>query len=164
VRSESGVEDVEITSGGSIEIKPIGHVRNDVEGGKVNEWSVIESDIILEEQFEALLDGIEDFSHIVVVAWLHGSDGYSPKVHPRRREDLPLVGVFATRTPHRPNPIGITVVKLLSRLGNTLKVSGLDFFNGTPVIDIKPFTPRNLGITDLRIPEWMEILYGEDRP
>jgi tRNA-Thr(GGU) m(6)t(6)A37 methyltransferase TsaA len=164
VRSESGVEDVEITSGGSIEIKPIGHVRNDVEGGKVNEWSVIESDIILEEQFEALMDGIEDFSHIVVVAWLHGIDGYSPKVHPRRREDLPLVGVFATRTPHRPNPIGITVVKLLSRVGNTLKVSGLDFFNGTPVIDIKPFTPRNLGITDLRIPEWMEILYGEDRP
>ncbi|MEE9116337.1 MAG: tRNA (N6-threonylcarbamoyladenosine(37)-N6)-methyltransferase TrmO [Thermoplasmata archaeon] len=145
-------------------IEPIGHVRNDVGGGKVDSWRGIESKVVLKEQFEPLLDGIEDFSHVVVIGWLHEIEGYAPSVHPRGRKDLPEVGVFATRTPHRPNPIGVTVVNLLSRDGTTLKVSDLDFYNGTPVLDIKPFTPKYLGITDLRIPEWMRTLYGDKDP
>jgi tRNA-Thr(GGU) m(6)t(6)A37 methyltransferase TsaA len=148
----------------AIVVEPIGQVRNDVGEGKVDSWKGIESEVLLEERFEPLLDGIDDFSHLVVVGWLHEIENYAPTVHPRGRKDLPEVGVFATRTPYRPNPIGITVVRLVSRKGNLLTVSGLDFFNGTPVLDIKPFTPKYQGITDLRIPEWMESFYREQQP
>jgi tRNA-Thr(GGU) m(6)t(6)A37 methyltransferase TsaA len=148
----------------AIVIEPIGHVRNDVGEGKVDSWKGIESDVVLKEQFEPLLDGVEDFSHLVVVGWLHGIEGYESKVHPRGMKELPEVGVFATRTPRRPNPIGVSVVKLLSVDGTTLRVSDLDFYNGTPVLDIKPFTPKYQGITDLRIPEWMKTLYEDSEP
>jgi tRNA-Thr(GGU) m(6)t(6)A37 methyltransferase TsaA len=60
------------------------------------------------------------------------------KLHPKGNPDNPLVGVFASRSPNRPNPIGVTRVKLLKVNGNILTVKGLDAFNGTPVIDIKP--------------------------
>jgi tRNA-Thr(GGU) m(6)t(6)A37 methyltransferase TsaA len=151
-------------SGKAIVIEPIGHVRNDVGEGKVDSWRGIESEVVLNEKFEPLLDGIRDFSHIVVIGWLHEIEGYAPRVHPRGMKNLPEVGVFATRTPHRPNPIAVTVVKLLSVDGTRLKVSDLDFFNGTPVLDIKPFTPKYQGITDMRIPEWMKTLYEDWEP
>ncbi len=146
----------------SIEAKVIGHVRNDVQQGKVGHWSNVVSQIVLEEEFEELLDGIEGFSHITVVFWMDKAQGYRPKVHPRGREDIPKQGVFATRTPFRPNPIGISPVKLLHRKSNSLTVSGLDCFNGTPVLDIKPYTPKNMEITDIRIPGWMEGLFREN--
>ena len=148
--------------GSSIAVKIIGHVKNDVGQGKVDDWDEVVSEIILEDDYEELLDGIEGFSHIVVVFWMDKVEGYQPKVHPRRREDIPEQGVFATRTPYRPNPIGISSVRLLKRRGPVLTVAGLDCFNGTPVLDIKPYTPKNLEITDIRIPKWMEDLFKKD--
>jgi tRNA-Thr(GGU) m(6)t(6)A37 methyltransferase TsaA len=148
--------------GSTVEAKIIGRVKNDVQEGKVNDWDDVVSDIILEDDYDRLLDGIEGFSHVVVVFWMDRVEGYEPKVHPKRREDIPEQGVFATRTPYRPNPIGISSVRLLERKGTSLRVSGLDCFNGTPVLDVKPFTPKNLEITDVRIPKWMEDLFKKD--
>lgn len=145
----------------SIETEIIGHVRNDAPKGKVNDWTDVVSEITLKKEYEPLLDGVEDFSHIVVIFWMHQVEDYQPKVHPRRREDIPEQGVFATRTPFRPNPIGVSAVKLMYRKGASLTVSGLDCFDGTPVLDIKPYTPKNMEITDIRIPEWMEELFKE---
>ena len=61
------------------------------------------------------------------------------KVHPRGKIDAPLLGIFATRTPHRPNPVGLTLVELMKVERNVLTVRGLDAFDGTPIIDIKPY-------------------------
>ena len=88
------------------------------------------------------LEGLEGFSHIWVVFVFHQNTnkGIKTKVHPPRLEGAKM-GLFATRTPHRPNPIGLSVVKLDRIEGGTLFVSGVDLVNGTPVLDIKPYLP-----------------------
>jgi tRNA-Thr(GGU) m(6)t(6)A37 methyltransferase TsaA len=75
------------------------------------------------------------------------------KVHPRGRRDLPLLGVFATRTNLRPNPIGLTLVELVKVEGNILKVRGLDAYDGTPVLDVKPFDFWDMA-KDAKVPAW----------
>jgi len=102
------------------------------------------------------LEGIEEFSHLFVLFWLHemsDEDRRIMKVRPRGRSDMPLLGIFATRTPHRPNPIGLTRVKLLKVEGNVVTVQGLDAFDGTPVLDIKPFDSWDT-TEDFKVPEW----------
>lgn len=112
---------------------------------------------IFEEYCGGLL-GIEGYSHLFVLYWLHLRDDErnrrTLRVVPRRHEGAPLTGVFACRSPSRPNPIGLTVVRLLSVEGCALKVSGLDAVEGTPIIDIKPYSPRADSVPDARAPEW----------
>ena len=74
--------------------------------------------------------------------------------------DLPLLGVFATRTMFRPNPIGLTLVELLKVEGNVLTVKGLDAYDGTPVLDVKPFDAWD-NATDAKVPEWWKKLEAE---
>ena len=102
------------------------------------------------------LDNLEDFSHIIVLYWMDRlvNEPLSMKVHPRHDPERPLVGLFATRSPKRPNPIGETTVKLLKKEGSVLSVSGLDAFDGTPVIDIKPYLPGHDSTADARTPPW----------
>ena len=121
------------------------------------EGAVVEIDATWAEA----LDGIEGFSHIWIVWWLDRfeSSPESPRVHPERREDLPLVGLFATRSPHRPCPIGMTAVRLRSREANCLQVEGLDAFPGTPVLDIKPYLRRGDLIPEATMPAWIERLW-----
>jgi len=77
------------------------------------------------------------------------------KVHPRGNKKLPLVGLFATRSPNRPNSIGKATVRLIKREGNVLKVRGLDAIDGTPVIDIKPYLPRYDSVARAKVPWWV---------
>jgi len=103
------------------------------------------------------LNGIEDFSHIFVISWLHrilNIEKIDLMVHLRGRVELPLVGIFATRAPIRPNPIGLTLVELLKREANVLWVKGLDVFNETPVLDIKPYDKWDLTL-NARVPNWL---------
>ncbi|UCE96593.1 MAG: SAM-dependent methyltransferase, partial [Candidatus Bathyarchaeota archaeon] len=76
------------------------------------------------------------------------------KIHPRGRKDFPLMGIFATRTPNRPNPIGLTLVELLKRDVNVVWVRGLDAFDGSPVLDIKPFDNWDTA-ANFKVPEWL---------
>ncbi len=139
-------------------LKPIGVVSNDIREKMRHGWSRVESTITIEHELSSSLDGLEDFSHITVLFWMHQTKGQTPqKVHPQGREDLPLVGVLATRAPNRPNSIGITVAELIERNGNVLKVRGLDAIDGTPVLDIKPYLPKDF-IPDTRYPDWVEKL------
>ncbi|MGQ9469962.1 MAG: tRNA (N6-threonylcarbamoyladenosine(37)-N6)-methyltransferase TrmO [Nitrososphaerales archaeon] len=130
-----------------ISLKPIGYVRTDADEDtiKKDRESVL-SEIIVSEELTEALDGIEEFSHLFIIFYMHKAftEQLSLKVHPRGRLDLPLVGVFATRSPYRPNPIGLTLVKLIERDGNKIKVRGLDAIDGTPVIDIKPYDTLDL--------------------
>ena len=87
------------------------------------------------------------------------------KVHPRRKQSLPLVGVFATRSPARPNPIGMATVKLLECHDNVLKVIGLDAVDGTPVLDIKPYIPGYDSPNEAKTPDWITVdILCEHRP
>ncbi len=145
-----------------IVIRPIGKVRNSIRVLKRKGWESVVSEIVLEKRLQPALDGVEDYSHLFVLFWL----GRIPagrremmKVHPKSREDLPLVGVFATRTQYRPNPIGLTLVRLLSKDENILHVQGLDAMNGTSVLDVKPISPAKEFPQETRVPGWYHKLW-----
>ena len=117
-----------------MELRPIGTVRS------------VKGDISEIEIAPELADGLfrlEENEKVLVLFIFDRSDGYDLEVHPKGDANNPLVGVFASRSPRRPNPIGATVVKLLRVEGNVLTVSGLDAWEGTPVVDIKPDRRRD---------------------
>lgn len=143
-------------------VHPIGHVENGITELDGVVWENVESTVVVDAEYADGLDGIEDFSHVIVICYLHRrakGDRRRLRVHPQGREDLPLVGVFATRSPKRPNPIAVTVVPLLRREGNILRVKGLDMAHGTPVLDIKPYLPRGDRVEDARVAEWLYRLW-----
>ncbi|MGA3160686.1 MAG: tRNA (N6-threonylcarbamoyladenosine(37)-N6)-methyltransferase TrmO [Terracidiphilus sp.] len=88
--------------------------------------------------FEQGLTDIEGYSHLIVLWVFNHSDGFDLMATPPIDDHRPH-GVFSTRSPRRPNPIGLTVVELLCREGGTLRVRGVDMLNGTPILDIKPY-------------------------
>jgi len=148
-----------------VNLKVIGVVRNDYQRRPEVGWRSTVSEIIVDPTLTDALDGLEEFSHIVVIFWMHqlpATDQVSTKVHPGRRKEIPEKGIFATRTPYRVNPIGSTTVRLLERRGNILKVEMLDAIDGTPVIDIKPYIPRHDLEADAKVPEWLNRLKAKD--
>lgn len=151
-----------------MELRPIGVVRVNLSDEQVKEaWKTggVEGEIEIYPEYEQALDGIENFSHLKLLVWLHKvgeRERKVLKVRPRRliglgvpEEEIPEVGVFCTDSPHRPNPLGITVVKLEERRGRFLRVSGLDLFNGTPVLDLRPYVPRRI-LPEPTLPAWLE--------
>jgi tRNA-Thr(GGU) m(6)t(6)A37 methyltransferase TsaA len=141
-----------------INLTPIGFVRNSIKEPGIEDWRTVTSEIIIEEDLKEALSRIDEFSHIIVIYWMHKlppSQRSIIKVHPKANQNLPLVGVFASRSPARPNPIGVTTVKLLERRDNVLKVTGLDAINETPVLDIKPYIPGDDSSTEAKTPGWL---------
>jgi tRNA-Thr(GGU) m(6)t(6)A37 methyltransferase TsaA len=155
-----------------ITLRPIGIVRNQARRSsrekspdsvnwrertaRMKQQREVVSEIIINADLEEALDGVEDFSHLVVLYWPHRLPPQTrarKKVHPLGSPDFPLVGVFATQSPARPNPILTTTVRLLGREKNVLRVTGLDALDGSPVLDIKPYAPDDF--KDLRIADWM---------
>jgi len=105
------------------------------------------------------LQGLEEFSHVWVLWLFHdnGNKRLAPLVHPPRL-DGGKKGIFATRTPHRPNPIGLSLCKLEGIDGKVVKLSGVDMIHGTPILDIKPFIPEYDGEADaarVRVADWI---------
>lgn len=127
----------------------IGYVER-VEGNKAR--------IKLRSEFCEGLDKLDTFSHIIVLGWFHlkdtPKDRQTLRVVPKRHPGAPEVGVFASRSPTRPNPLGLCVVELLGIEGCTLVVKGLDFVEETPILDIKPYIPRADCVVDAKAPEW----------
>ncbi len=161
-------------------LKPVGVVRSDIKepslkahSGDLN-WESEDlpashstasvSAIVIDPEYAGILDGIEDFSHLLVLYWAHkvDADGRKlTKVHPMGRKDLPLVGVFSTCSPARPNPVLAIAVRLLERDGYTLRVEGLDAVDSSPVVDIKPYLPSYYSIPDARLSDWMNQIMEE---
>jgi tRNA-Thr(GGU) m(6)t(6)A37 methyltransferase TsaA len=141
-----------------IVLKPVGYVKNGVDErpGDDDWWEELVSEIVVDSSLTEALDDLDGFSHIIVLFWMHKLDGKDVpmKVRPMGR-DIPSVGVFASRSPNRPNRIGKTTVRLIERKGNILKVTGLDALDGAPVIDIKPYMPGYDSVDDAKVPDWI---------
>lgn len=148
----------------SLELKPIGIIHSPYkntgetpyQGYKSEEISQIE----VFKEFEEGLKDIGGFSHIIIIYWLHKSQGYHLLV--KTPWDAILHGLFTTRSPHRPCPLGMTVVELIAREKNILKVKGLDAINGTPLLDIKPYIPL-IDERSVVKPGWLEGKLGKGK-
>lgn len=149
---------------------PIAHIRSDFptkfgiprQSGLVRE---LEALVVFEPPYrrEEALRGIEGFSHLWLIWEFSRSEGWSPTVRPPRLGGNRRLGVFATRSPFRPNPLGLSCVELMGverdrELGPVLRVAGADLMDGTPIYDVKPYVPY----TDCR-PEAAEGFTGQGR-
>ena len=109
-------------------------------------------------EFCEALKGIDSFSHVMILYWFHLRDNREERrvlqVIPKRHKADVKVGVFACRSPSRPNPIGLCVAKLIKVEDCLLTVEGLDALEDSPIIDIKPYIPRADSISDAHVPEW----------
>jgi tRNA-Thr(GGU) m(6)t(6)A37 methyltransferase TsaA len=103
----------------------------------------LESQIELDRELipAEALRGLDGVSHVWILSWFHATSSWRPTVRPPRLGGTARLGVFATRAPHRPNPIGLSLVRLLAVVDRTLHVADLDLLDGTPVLDIKPHLP-----------------------
>ncbi len=146
-----------------LELKPIGIVHSPYkrvgEPPRQGHNSETISEIEVFEEFAEGLQDIEGFSHIVVIYWFHKSQGYALMVKPPGEDRLH--GLFSTRSPQRPCPLGLTVVGLVARNKNTLEVRGLDAIDGTPVLDIKPYIPWSHEQGPVKI-GWLEYRTGAE--
>jgi tRNA-Thr(GGU) m(6)t(6)A37 methyltransferase TsaA len=123
---------------GPITFNPIGYVENDFTAPATPETiAAAESRVVVAPEFVEGLTGLKAGQRVMVVFHFHLVQSYALLQHPRGDRSRPRRGVFALHTPYRPNPIGVTVVDLLSVEGNVLRVRGLDALNSTPILDIK---------------------------
>jgi tRNA-Thr(GGU) m(6)t(6)A37 methyltransferase TsaA len=162
---DSGMVDRERHTARWFRVQAIGHVRRPGadELDPVGFYDpTIESALEILPRWSAALTGIESFSHLIVLFWLDRARRVrAPRQgRPEGRSDLPSVGLFATRTPHRPNPIGIATPQLIRRDQDTLWVSGIDAWPGTPIIDLKGYAPRDDLHAEATVPEWLTRLWA----
>ena len=149
---------------GVLKLKPIGVIHSPYHAGQVPYQGCGREEIGEVEVFEQFAEGLKDiegFSHIVLIYWFHKSRGYSLMV--RTPWDTTPHGLFTTRSPNRPCPLGLSVVRLVAREGNTLKVKGLDAIDGTPLLDIKPYVPTVDEKSDIRV-GWLEGKLKLEKP
>jgi tRNA-Thr(GGU) m(6)t(6)A37 methyltransferase TsaA len=143
-----------------IEMRPIGFVSRTSPDENDRDRSLV-AKVVLDEALAPALDGIEDWSHLYVIFWL---DRVEHEEKPTLRHPHSGLGIFAARSPIHPNPIGLTLVELVRRKENILWIKGLDAFDGTPILDIKPYPDWEqdlIVVTDFRIPEWLRSIIEE---
>src|SRR5512143_1575883 len=128
-------------SDGLVHARPIGAVRSPVGEPQTGGFTELRATVVIDPDLEPLLQGIDEFSHIWVLFWMTDVRECTAARRPQGRDDVPVTGILGTRCPDRPNPIGLTLVRLIERRGNELAVEGLDAVDGTPVLDVKPFYP-----------------------
>jgi tRNA (adenine37-N6)-methyltransferase len=147
-----------------IVLKPIGVVHTKLSDEQIKEeHREIEAVVEVFPEFAKALGGLDGYSHLFILSYLHKlrPEQVGPlKVKPKRAtkmgfklEELPTLGVFALDSPTRPNPIGLTLVRLLKRSGRNLFVTGIDLFDGTPVIDVKAYNP-DYEAKNYSMPKW----------
>jgi tRNA-Thr(GGU) m(6)t(6)A37 methyltransferase TsaA len=164
-------KDGDTRSQDEIKLRPVGFIRSSIAGpslvasadgleqrSRYTERLGQTSEIIIDSELEGILDGIEGFSHLLVLYWAHCVPPEGRKLlkgHPMGRKEMPLTGIFATCSPARPNPILVTGVRLIEHKGNVLVVEGLDAVDGSPVVDIKPYVSGYYLFENTMRPEWM---------
>jgi len=139
-----------------LKLKPIGIIHSPYYAGQAPYQGCGREEICHVEVFDQFAEGLKDiegFSHIVLIYWLHKSKGYSLMV--TTPWDTKPHGLFTTRSPNRPCPLGLSVVRLVAREKNILKVKDLDAIDDTPLLDIKPYIPTIDKKDDIKI-GWLE--------
>jgi tRNA (adenine37-N6)-methyltransferase len=129
-------------SRGLLPLRPIGVIRtrfHEPQGTPIQPMYASGSlgEVVVDEEFEPALADLEGFERVWLIYWFDRGGPYEPRVVPYR--DTQTHGLFATRAPNRPNPIGVSVVRLLRREGRVLHVADVDILDGTPLLDIKPY-------------------------
>ncbi len=141
----------------SFKLKVIGYVESPVKERTDEGWGEVEARVVLLPEYRAGLEGIQRFSHALIVTFLH-QVLFEPSKHilrrPRGLDSMPEVGIFAQRAKDRPNPLGITAVSILGVASGVLAVRGLDAIDGTPVVDVKPYYPAYDRVENAAVPEW----------
>ena len=140
----------------SITLQSIGVVRNGESDAARLDWSRVRSQIVLTEGLADALLGLADYSHVIVVGWLHELPEAMRgrrQAYPSGDERYPLQGALALRGA-RPNPLSVTVCRLLTIEGATIEVEGLDLVDGTPVLDVKPYIAAYDAVPKASIPKW----------
>jgi tRNA-Thr(GGU) m(6)t(6)A37 methyltransferase TsaA len=115
--------------------------------------------LVLDQKYAPGLVSLDDFSHVMVFYWCDRNDTPEKRAFLqgyRRNKANPLTGVFATRSPVRPNPIAITTCKIIQIQGNIVEIERIDAFENSPVIDLKPYIPRNDSFPGAKIPVWVQ--------
>lgn len=140
-------------------LKPIGIVHSGFQTSEeIKVSQKARGEIEIYPEYEPGLKNIDGFSHLIVIWGFHLSDEEKLTAHPPYYPQQER-GVFATRSPHRPNRLGLTIVRLLSREGRLLQVEGLDMAEGSPVFDLKPYTPKDQ-ILETKF-GWLDSVEGE---
>jgi len=141
-----------------INIEPIGTVHCPVTQMSQGNWAQVVSEIHLDPALAGGLQGLEGFSHVLVVFWLDQIAAFDPQKQllrkPRGMDDMHELGVFAQRTKYRPNPIGVTAAELVGIRDHVVSVRGLDALEGTPVLDMKPYIDA-FDRKDVTMPSWV---------
>jgi len=112
------------------------------------------------DSYSEALKGLDDFSHVIVVYWFHKNDTPIERsvlqIHPRSNSKNPMTGIFACRSPLRPNLIALSVCKIISIIGNSIYIERIDAFDGSPVIDLKPYIPSiDKPKGNISLPDWL---------
>jgi tRNA-Thr(GGU) m(6)t(6)A37 methyltransferase TsaA len=146
-----------------VPLRVIGYARTEVADADVaRSRRHIESDVEILPRYAAALDGIEAYSQLIVLCWMHRAEPAGDlRSHPRGDPTLPLTGVLASRGRAHPNPIGLAVVDLVARRDNVLRVRRLDAYDGTPIIDLKPYDHYDV-FPDPRVPAWFRARLARD--
>ena len=129
-------------------VYPLGVIRKEKESVRID----------IDPSYRDAFLGLDGFSHIAVLYWFHENDTPEKRktlqVHPRRNQQNPLTGVFATHSPLRPNLIGLTICKILSIKDTTIFIEEIDARDGSPVIDIKCYIPSSEP-GSVKLPDWV---------
>ena len=142
-----------------ISLSPIGIVINGEHDVARGDWSRQRSEIRLHDGFEERLLGLDDYSHVIVIGWLHEIPEElrgRPAAYPGGNDELPLQGALALRGGARPNPLSVTICELGDIHGTTLVVQGLDLVDGTPILDLKPYIAFYDARPDATLPRWAQ--------
>ncbi len=144
-----------------ISLAPIGIVSSPVTEQTDENWGKVISRINIEAEYIGALNGLAEFSHAIIITYLHQAR-YDKEKHLQRRprglESMPKIGIFSQRAKDRPNPIGVTAVRIISVGDGYVEVQGLDAVDRTPVLDIKPYYPHYDRIEAAKVPEWVNRL------
>jgi len=138
-------------------LEPVAFVKNTRTDLSDDYWGSVTSEIELVPDISSdAFNGIDEFSHLEIVFYFNQSDKSKAvhKGHPRGNKNWPEVGIFAQRKKDRPNALGLTVVELIKRKGNTITVKYLDAIDGTPILDIKPVMKEFLPAKEIKQPQW----------
>ncbi len=142
-------------------VESIGLVSSPVTERVDEGWGRVTSRIVIDPPYRPGLLGLSGFSHVIVITYLHEA-AFDLARHivrrPRGLPAMPEIGIFAQRAKDRPNPIGITAVRLIGVREESIDVQGLDAVDGTPVLDLKPYVPQYDRIESPRLPGWIDEL------